>query len=121
MGIGNRSAWNIESVRNKLHRDGLFPDLLTTYRMRERMVGILLENDYRPSPCGWWSAPNTYLWDNIPRVSKNKWQDFDTMIGFGPGAYGWLTGNRDFVVQTHNAAEINQYVKVMESTEGLPL
>ena len=121
MGIGNRAAWNVAKIRDRLEQEGLFPSLQTTYEMRKRAVEFLLEYDYRPSPCGWWSLPNTYPDGNIPRVSRNKWQRFDTMIAFGPGAYGWLTGHDREVVQTHNISDINEYLKHVETTDAPPL
>jgi len=121
MGIGNRAAWNLPKIRDRLQRDGLFPSLHTTYDMRQRAVECLLGHGYRPSPCGWWSLPGTYPDGNIPRVSRNKWQRFDTMLAFGPGAYGWLTGANRKVVQTHNISDINEYLKHIESTDAPPL
>lgn len=121
MGIGNQAAWNIEKVRQRLHENNLFPSLETTYSMREAMVDVLLEANYAPSPCGWWSAPNTYPNGNIPQVSRNKWQNYETMIGFGPGAYGWLAGNRADPVQTHNIADISAYASHMRSKDTVPL
>lgn len=121
MGIGNRSFWNTPQVRDRLHREGLFPTLSQTYAMREEIVHVLLENGYRPSPCGWWSAPNTYSPTNIPQVSRNKWQYHDTMIAFGPGAYGWITGGKSEVIQTHNITDIASYLKHIENTSTAPL
>jgi coproporphyrinogen III oxidase-like Fe-S oxidoreductase len=95
MGIGNRAVWNIASVREKLIRDGMFPELEITYQMRQAAVEVLLEHEYHPSPCGWWSRPGTYADGNIPQTSKNKWEQYNTMLAFGPGAYGWLTGDRE--------------------------
>ncbi len=119
MGIGNRAAWNVPKIRIKLQEEGMFPSLLTTYAMRQVAVQYLLDYGYRPSPCGWWSLPGTYPDGNIPRVSRNKWQRFDTMLAFGPGAYGWLTGANREVVQTHNTSDINAYLQQMER-EQLP-
>jgi coproporphyrinogen III oxidase-like Fe-S oxidoreductase len=121
MGIGNRAVWNIPSVRERLIRDGMFPELEQTYRMRQAAVEVLLANDYFPSPCGWWSRPGTYQDGNIPRTSKDKWEHYDTMLAFGPGAYGWLTGGREEFVQTHNRTDIAQYVEFMQSEPDLPL
>ncbi|OYD06344.1 coproporphyrinogen-III oxidase family protein [Paludifilum halophilum] len=121
MGIGNRAVWNIPKVRNRLEREGFFPSLNETYQMREAALRVLLEFGYHPSPCGWWSKPGTYSDGNIPQVSRNKWQRYDTMIAYGPGAYGWLTGGREEVVQTHNISDIAAYVKHMEESDEVPL
>jgi coproporphyrinogen III oxidase-like Fe-S oxidoreductase len=121
MGIGNRAAWNVASVRDRLHREGAFPSLEETYAMRAAAVAVLLEHDYRPSPCGWWNAPGTYPDGNIPRVSRNKWQNYDTMVAFGPGAYGWLTGNGSEVLQTHNEADIAGYVRRRAAGDHRPI
>jgi anaerobilin synthase len=121
MGIGNRAAWNLPKIRDRLQKDGLFPSLKTTYEMRQRAVEYLLQYGYRPSPCGWWSLPGTYPEGNIPRVSRNKWQRFDTMLAFGPGAYGWLSGANQEVVQTHNISDINEYIKHVEGSDAPPL
>jgi oxygen-independent coproporphyrinogen-3 oxidase len=121
MGIGNRAAWNVEKVRRRLHDQHLFPALQQTYAMREAIVNVLLSNRYRPSPCGWWSAPGTYPDGNIPRVSRNKWQNYDTMVAFGPGAYGWLAGSRRDPVQTHNISDIGEYIRHMRSEFTVPL
>lgn len=121
MGIGNRAVWNNPAVRDRLIRDGYFPDLETTYAMRQAAVEVMLEHDYYPSPCGWWSRPGTYDNGNIPQTSKNKWEHYNTMIAYGPGAYGWLTGGREEFVQTHNNTDIPGYVRQIQSGEGLPL
>ncbi|MCX4242437.1 coproporphyrinogen-III oxidase family protein [Paraliomyxa miuraensis] len=121
MGIGNRAAWNLPKVRDRLQQEGLFPSLHTTYAMRQRAVEQLLAHGYRPSPCGWWSRPDTYPEGNIPRVSRNKWQRFDTMLAFGPGAYGWLTGHDRRVVQTHNVSDIREHIERVEAGGEPPL
>jgi oxygen-independent coproporphyrinogen-3 oxidase len=121
MGIGNRAAWNIPSVRDRLYAAHLFPTLTETYAMREAAVRLLLEHGYTPSPCGWWSAPGTYPEGNIPRVSRNKWQRYDTMIAFGPGAYGWLTGNTAEVIQTHNETDIAAYARRVKCGDARPI
>ena len=121
MGIGNQAAWNVDKVRQRLHEQRLFPTLDSTYAMREAMVNVLLNANYEPSPCGWWSAPGTYPHGNIPQVSRNKWQNYDTMVGFGPGAYGWLAGDRSDPIQTHNIADISAYVRHMRSDDAVPL
>jgi oxygen-independent coproporphyrinogen-3 oxidase len=121
MGIGNRAIWNIPNIKRRLDQHGVFPTLLQTYAMREEIVRILIEHDYYPSPCGWWNAPNTYPNGNIPRVSKNKWERYDTMLAYGPGAYGWLTGNNAEIVQTHNNTDIAAYARHVEQASGPPL
>ncbi|MCK1993195.1 radical SAM protein [Peribacillus muralis] len=121
MGIGNRSAWNIPSVREKIEEKGLFPTLLQTYEMREEILKVFMEFGYQPSPCGWWSKPNVYPEGNIPRVSRNKWQRYDSMIAYGPGAYGWLTGGSDQVIQTHNIPDIKKYIEHMKNDDDVPL
>ncbi len=121
MGIGNVSVWNVPSVREKLYEQGLFPSLDQTYAMREAAVRVLLRYGYQPSPCGWWSRPNTYSGGNIPHVSNNKWQNYHTMLALGPGAYGWLTGGTGEVIQTHNETDIAAYVKRMETEKTQPL
>jgi len=121
MGIGNRAVWNITKVRERLEREERFPSTVETYAMRAAAVEILLNNGYYPSPCGWWNAPGTYPDGNIPRVSRNKWQRYDTMVAFGPGAYGWLTDETDLIVQTHNETDISAYVDLMESSSEPPL
>lgn len=121
MGIGNPAAWNVPKVRDRIVAEGLFPTLDETYAMRAAIVDVLLDAGYRPSPCGWWSAPGTYRDGNIPGVSRNKWQNYDTMIAYGPGAYGWLSGDRDDPVQTHNIADIAAYARHMEQSDAPPL
>lgn len=121
MGIGNCSQWNNPRVRDQLHAKGLFPVLETTYEMRQEAAKVFLQHRYYPSPCGWWSKEGAYPDGNIPRVSRNKWQRYDTMIAFGPGAYGWLTGDSAEIIQTHNDASIGRYEKIMETTKELPL
>jgi len=121
MGIGNKAAWNVPKIRNRLIEQSLFPSLETTYEMRERAVGQLMRAGYQPSPCGWWSLPGTYPDGNIPQVSRNKWQNFQTMLAFGPGAYGWLTGAEKSALQTHNSPDINAYLHHMETQDSPPL
>jgi oxygen-independent coproporphyrinogen-3 oxidase len=121
MGIGNRALWNVPAVRDRLHAEHRFPTLDQTYAMREAAVRTLLDYGYRPSPCGWWNAPGTYPDGNIPRVSRNKWQRYDTMVAFGPGAYGWLTGTTDRVVQTHNETDIAAYARRVHAGDVRPI
>ncbi|CCK26388.1 putative coproporphyrinogen III oxidase [Streptomyces davaonensis JCM 4913] len=121
MGIGNRALWNVESVRDRLREEHAFPGLDETYEMREAIVELLLDAGYHPSPCGWWNRPGIYPEGNIPRVSRNKWQRHDSMIAYGPGAYGWLTGDDDTVVQTHNIADIGGYARLIQNGPELPL
>lgn len=122
MGIGNRAVWNVEKVRDRIANAGLWPSHSTTYDMREAVVSLLQDAGYHPSPCGWWNRPDTYGQGNIPTVSRNKWQDFDSMIAVGPGAYGWVTGGRSEALQTHNIQDIAKYAEFMETTtDELPL
>lgn len=122
MGIGNCSYWNRTSVHEKMDEDGLFPSLEETYEMRENIVKTLLDHGYFPSPCSWWNKPDMYPDGNIPQVSKNKWQNYDTMIAFGPGAYGWLNDKKGKVIQTHNPKDIEEYVHFMKNTkDDVPL
>lgn len=121
MGIGNRALWNVESVKARLNDEHRFPALGETYEMREAIVETLLDGGYHPSPCGWWNRPGVYPDGNIPRVSRNKWQRHDSMIAIGPGAYGWLTGEGDEIVQTHNIADISSYARRLREGPGLPL
>ena len=122
MGIGNKSAWNNEKLRDSLEKKGLFPNLKETYKMRNKIVGKFMEKGYFPSPCGWWSKQGAYQTKgNIPQVSKNKWEQYDSMIAFGPGAYGWLTGESKEVVQTHNDLDIKNYLNTINETDKLPL
>jgi oxygen-independent coproporphyrinogen-3 oxidase len=116
MGIGNMAVWNVGKVRDRISAAGLWPSHGETYEMREAIVELLIDGGYHPSPCGWWNRPGTYGEPNIPRVSRNKWQNFDTMVAVGPGAYGWVTGTSPDVVQTHNIADIAKYATFMETT-----
>ena len=120
MGIGNMAVWNVDKVNQKLKETGAFPSLMETYEMREKMMKLLIDSDYSPSPCGWWSKTNTYPDGNIPQVSKNKWQNFDTMIAYGPGAYGWINTDPTQIIQTHNTTDINAYAKNMNSDTPEP-
>jgi oxygen-independent coproporphyrinogen-3 oxidase len=43
------------------------------------------------------------------------------MVAIGPGAYGWLTGGGQSVVQTHNIADIAGYARRLKDGPGLPL
>jgi coproporphyrinogen III oxidase-like Fe-S oxidoreductase len=54
-------------------------------------------------------------------VSRNKWQNYDTMIGFGPGAYGWLAGSRPDPIQTHNISDISAHARHVDSQTTVPL
>jgi anaerobilin synthase len=121
MGIGVKALWNVESVRDKLTAQGVFPSLEDTYRMRNEAVAKLLAGGYYPSPCGWWSLPGTYGEPNIPQVSRNKWQQYDSMIAYGPGAYGWCSGESSELLQTHNSTSIAGHASSLETSSGLPL
>lgn len=120
MGIGNKSAWNNPRVLRAMQEKRLFPTLENTYQMRAAIMDVFSEHGYNPSPCGWWSKDGTYA-DGIPQVSRNKWQNFDTMIAYGPGAYGWLTGGSGQVIQTHNISDISAYMSAMNDTRSLPI
>lgn len=120
MGIGNKSAWNNANVVAKMSSEGLFPSLAQTYAMRDAVTDVLVAHDYYPSPCGWWSRKDTYPAGNIPQVSRNKWQQFNSMIAFGPGAYGWLSDGRDEVIQTHNLQDIAAYLNHVRAGTGKP-
>lgn len=120
MGIGNKSAWNNAQVIARMSGEGIFPTLAQTYAMRDAITDALLKNDYNPSPCGWWSKKGTYPEGNIPQVSRNKWQRFNSMIAFGPGAYGWMSDNRNEVIQTHNMQDIAAYLRHMRANTGDP-
>lgn len=119
IGIGHRSAWNSENFLKKNHI--IFPKTNETYTMREQIVEILMSYGYRASPCGWWSRENTYKTPgNIPRVSQNKWQRFDTMLAYGPGVYGWYNCKNGRAIQTHNQLLLSKYEKIV--SEGrIPL
>lgn len=118
MGIGNVSLWNNDRVREKMEAEGLFPTLEQTYQMREEILKVFLKYGYEPSPCGWWSRKNTYPEGNIPQISKNKWERYDSMIAYGPGVYGWLNDKEGTILQTHNVSDINRYVERMENDES---
>jgi oxygen-independent coproporphyrinogen-3 oxidase len=121
MGIGNRALWNVDKVRNDIQSRGLFPTTDETYSMREKIVKEFLQAGYFPSPCGWWSKPNVYPDGNIPKVSKSKWENYETMLAYGPGAYGWLSGGENRILQTHNVTDIKGYAKILKETNDLPL
>jgi len=120
MGIGNASVWNSEKHKQRLTENGIFPSISMTYQMRDAATSILRTNGYHPSPCGWWNKAGTYPDGNIPRVSKDKWEKYNSMLAFGPGAYGWLSGNQPSFVQTHNITDINKYIAHMESNPTAP-
>ena len=120
-GLGKKSAWNFSKLHNKLEKKGLFPKLYEVHEMRKRAIDILKENEYLPSPCTWWNKKGAYQSGNIPQLSRNKWQNHDTMIGFGPCAYGWLTGGNPYLIQTHNENDINKYVEHMRTKDTVPL
>lgn len=120
MGIGNASVWNVESNRTRLDSQGLLPNVIETYRMRDRITSVLRSAGYHPSPCGWWNRPKVYGDANIPMVSRDKWKNYSNMIAFGPGAYGWYTGVTADALQTHNITDINSYVNHMRSGQDTP-
>ncbi len=119
MGIGLRSAWNSKSFKKK--NEIYFPDARETYLMRENIIEVFKRNEYSASPCGWWSKKGTYNTEgNIPNVSRNKWQNFDSMIAFGPGVYGWYNNKNGFAVQTHNTLNLNDYKRQIQNNQ-IPL
>ena len=118
--IANRSSWNSEKTIKRFNEMAPFPSLEETYDMRAALMGLLLENNYHPSPASWWSRAGTYP-DGITTVSRNKWQNMDTMIAFGPGAYGWLVEPNGDILQTHNTTDIPGHLNHMESGLGIPL
>ncbi|MEX0139605.1 radical SAM protein [Massilia sp. LMS1-1-1.1] len=120
MGIGNASVWNSEKHKKRLSEAGLFPEVGMTYQMRDAATRVLRACGYHPSPCGWWNKSNTYAEGNIPRVSKDKWQRYHSMLAFGPGAYGWLAGAQPRSIQTHNITDINKYVAHMGENIAVP-
>ena len=120
MGLGNTSVWNTVKIRDKLDSKNLLPSVTKTYQMREAIMEVFAKYGYSPSPCGWWNRPNVYPNGNIPRVSRDKWQRYQSMIGFGPGAYGWLTGNETTFLQTHNQSDISAYAKYIDAKPELP-
>ncbi len=120
MGIGNASVWNQEKVKEKLDSNHLLPVVSETYAMRDSIVDVLLANDYHPSPCGWWNKSGLYPEGNIPRVSKDKWEFYNTMLGYGPGAYGWLVGLNGKAVQLHNVTSIQDYNSMMNREPPVP-
>lgn len=113
MGLGNASVWNARLVRERLDGCAAFPQVIETYKMRDSIVDVLLSNNYFPSPCGWWNQKDTYPEGNIPRVSRDKWERYNTMLAFGPGAYGWLTGNESEFLQTHRPTKISDYMQTV--------
>jgi oxygen-independent coproporphyrinogen-3 oxidase len=121
LAIGNRAVWNSDAVRERLIKEGAFPSLEDTYRMRMAGVDVLLDHSYWPAPCCWWSRPGTYD-EGLPHLSKSKWERYDSMIAFGPGAYSWInSGDGDGIVQVHNVGNIGQYANHMNTEETLPI
>lgn len=118
--IAQRSKWNRPDVLSEIDRHGLFPALDDIYLMRETLMELLLENGYRPAPAAWWSRAGVYP-KGITKTSLNKWQNMDTMIAFGPGAYGWLTGGRSDIIQTHNPTSLEAYLHCIETQKCIPL
>lgn len=120
MGIGNRSAWNNVALQRKMEKESLFPTVEEVYAIRERIENTFKLNSYSPSPCGWWSRSGVYSNGNIPKVSKSKWENYNTMLAYGPGAYGWISDLSPFSIQTHNVTDIHKYKEMIES-KILPL
>jgi len=122
--LGTTSVWNrFDSTLNQKVTvrktvDGQakeFPSFQETYEMREQAMELLYGDGYRPSPACFWSRPNTYQVGNIPAVYRNKWQNFDDQIAFGPGVYGWFTTGKGTVIQTHNTLSVHDYLKQMDT------
>jgi oxygen-independent coproporphyrinogen-3 oxidase len=118
--IANRSAWNDEKTIRRFSEKAPFPGLEETCAMRAALMRLLLDHRYRPAPASWWSRPGTYP-DGIPAVSRNKWQNMDAMIAFGPGAYGWIVESNGDILQTHNRTDIASHLDHVESGRGIPL
>lgn len=120
MGIGNASVWNSNKYKHRLDSKNLLPDVVEVYHMRDAITQLLRENNYHPSPCGWWNKEGTYPGGNIPRVSQDKWEHYNTMLALGPGAYGWLSGGQRRAIQTHNRTNISDYMAYMAGKISLP-
>ena len=120
LGIAKRALWNRPEIFRKVEEKNVFPSLEKTYSMREGITEVLINSGFRPAPSCWWSKQGTYA-DNIPMVAKNKWQNMDTMLGFGPGAYGWFSGNGPQIIQTHNSTDIAAHLKCIEKSKKIPL
>lgn len=118
--IGQRSAWNMPEISKTLDQGGVFPTLNEIYSMRSVLMHMLSEHGYCPTPAAWWSKSGVYP-DGIPATPRNKWQNMDSMIAFGPGAYGWLTGERKDIIQTHNPTNISDYLHLIENLKDIPL
>lgn len=116
LGIGLRAAWNMPTIKARLEEQGAFPSLHDTYAMRRGAVAVLLQYGYQPSPLGWWSLPGTYGEHNIPRVSRNKWERYDSMLAFGPGAYAWLSGGNS-ALQLHHSIDIDGHRSTVEARQ----
>jgi oxygen-independent coproporphyrinogen-3 oxidase len=123
MGLGNASVWNNPRVKARMDAESLLPPVRVTYEMRSAIMEVFAKYGYLPSPCGWWNKPDVYPDGNIPQVSRDKWQKYNSMLGFGPGAYGWLTGSETTFIQTHNQTDVATYMRHMErgSREVPPL
>ncbi|MDD5758387.1 MAG: radical SAM protein [Desulfobulbaceae bacterium] len=117
--IGQRSAWNQLQTSHAI-APGVFPTLEETYSIRGVLMRLLLERGYRPAPAAWWSREGVYA-NGICATPRNKWQNMDSMIAFGPGAYGWLTGGREDILQTHNPTNISDYLHRVEDLKEIPL
>ncbi len=115
LGIADKSHWNIPKIKNRLQEEERLLSLEETYAIREAAVELLLKHNFNPAPACWWSRGGVYP-SSIPSVSRNKWERMDTMIAFGPGAYGWLTGDSGKIIQLHNTTNISEYLKSIETT-----
>lgn len=118
--IANRASWNDEKTIRRFSEKAPFPGLEETCAMRGALMGSLREHGYRPAPAAWWSRAGTYP-EGIPAVSRNKWQNMDTMIALGPGAYGWIVEPDGAILQTHNSTDIPRHLSHVESGRGIPL
>jgi len=115
--VGTTSVWNRTDKPEQKAID--YPSEDDTYAMRERAMDTLYTSNYSPSPACFWSLPGTYGNGNIPAVYRNKWQNFDNQVAFGPGVYGWFTSPQGNVMQTHNTLSMHDYLsKVNKEKSG---
>lgn len=118
--LGNTSVWNKLGRNTDAQFNQSLPSVLAAYEQRRAMTRLLSAEGYFPSPCGWWSKPGTYPTGNIPRVSQDKWEKFNTMLGYGPGAYGWLSGGESKFIQFNNINDIAAYGDHMSAHGQVP-
>jgi len=120
LNLGKYSNWNNKAVLEKMASKGIsFPSWEELFSVREGATDVLLSNGYKPSPCCFWSAPNTYPNGNIPVAYKNKWENYDSHIAFGPGVYSWLSGltSDQPTLQIHNTMEIHKYSELIANNQ----